>query len=156
MGATRTVAKNTLLLTFGVLSGRALSALLIRFMTPVLGTAGIGIWGSATDLAAILLVVTNWGLGTLLTREITRKPDLTGAYLWATLRIRWLVAAFLLPLLLPGLPRDLGDLNSSQYKAVSEMLRVPGTHVVAKRSGPRRRKGTFRTSGASWSPWVHL
>ena len=53
-----------------------------------------------------------------------------------TLRIRWLVAAFLLPLLLPGLPRDLGDLNSSQYKALSEMLRMPGTHVVAERSGP--------------------
>ena len=53
-----------------------------------------------------------------------------------TLRIRWLVAALLLPLLLPGLPRDLGELEMSQYKALSEMLRVPGTHVVAERSGP--------------------
>ena len=93
MGATRTVAKNTILLTIGVLSGRALSALLIHFMAPVLGTEGVGIWGSATDLAAILLVVTNWGLGTLLTREITRKPALTGPLLWSTLRIRWALGA---------------------------------------------------------------
>ena len=69
MGATRTVAKNTFLLTFGVLSGRALSALLIRFMTPELGQEGIGIWGSATDLSAILLVITNWGLGTVVEAE---------------------------------------------------------------------------------------
>lgn len=93
MGATRTVAKNTVLLTVGVLSGRALSALLIRYMTPELGNEGIGIWGSATDLTAILLVVTNWGLGTLLTREITRNRALTGPLLWATLRIRWLLGA---------------------------------------------------------------
>ncbi len=91
MGATRTVAKNTILLTVGVLFGRALSALLIRFMTPELGTEGVGIWGSATDLTAILLVVTNWGLGTLLTREVTRNPALTGSLLWATLRIRWVL-----------------------------------------------------------------
>ena len=92
-GAARTVAKNTVLLTVGVLFGRALSALLIRFMTPELGTAGIGIWGTATDLTAILLVVTNWGLGTLLTREVTRDRALTGSLLWATLRIRWVLGA---------------------------------------------------------------
>ncbi len=92
-GATRTVAKNTVLLTAGVLFGRALSALLIRFMTPELGTGGIGIWGTATDLTAILLVTTNWGLGTLLTREITRSRGMTGALLWATLRIRWVLGA---------------------------------------------------------------
>ncbi len=93
MGATRTVAKNTILLTFGVLFGRALSALLIRFMTPELGQEGIGIWGSATDLTAILLVITNWGLGTLLTREVTRNRALTGPLMWATMRIRWVLGA---------------------------------------------------------------
>lgn len=93
MGATRTIAKNTILLTVGVLFGRALSALLIRFMTPELGTEGVGIWGTATDLTAILLVVTNWGLGTLLTREVTRNRGLTPSLLWATLRIRWVLGA---------------------------------------------------------------
>jgi len=93
VGATRTVAKNTFLLTFGVLSGRALSVLLIRKMTPILGTEGVGIWGSATDLSAILLVLTNFGLGALLTRELTRAKGMTRPLLWATLRIRWALGA---------------------------------------------------------------
>ena len=52
-GATRTVAKNTVLLMVGVLFGRALGAMLLWFMTPVLGPDGVGIWGTATDLTAI-------------------------------------------------------------------------------------------------------
>ncbi len=92
MGATRTVAKNTLLLTVGLLLGRALSVLLIRKMTPLLGTDGMGLWGAATDLTTILLVVTNYGLGSLLTREVTRRRGLTPSLLWATVRVRWLLA----------------------------------------------------------------
>lgn len=91
MGATRNVAKNTMLLTIGLLSGRALGVLLIKKATPILGTGGMGIWGTATDLTAILQVVTNFGLGTLLTREITRRRAMTLPLLWSTLRIRWLI-----------------------------------------------------------------
>ncbi|MCP4573851.1 MAG: oligosaccharide flippase family protein [bacterium] len=93
MGATRTVAKNTILLTIGLLSGRALSVLLIRKMTPLLGTDGMGIWGQATDLTAILLVVANYGLGTLLTREVTRRRYLTSALFWSAVRVRWIIGA---------------------------------------------------------------
>ncbi len=69
MQASRTIAKNTILLTFGVLAGRALGVLVIKKMWPVLGDEGIGIWGAATDLVAIILVMSNFGLGTLLTRD---------------------------------------------------------------------------------------
>lgn len=93
MGATRSVAKNTILLTVGLLSGRALSVLLIRKMTPLLGTDGMGIWGQATDLTAILLVVANFGLGTLLTREVTRRRRLTVNLFWSAVRVRWLIGA---------------------------------------------------------------
>lgn len=93
MGATRTVAKNTVLLTVGLLSGRALSVLLIRKMTPLLGTVGMGILGTATDLTAILLVAANYGLGTLLTREVTRRRGLTVRLFWAAVRVRWLLGA---------------------------------------------------------------
>jgi len=93
LGATRTVAKNTVLLTVGLLTGRALSVVLIRKMTPLLGTAGMGIWGTATDLTAILLVVTNYGLGTLLTREVTRRRVLTSPLFWSAVRVRWLLGA---------------------------------------------------------------
>lgn len=94
MGATRNVAKNTALLTFGLLSGRALSFYLLTKMAPVLGPEGIGIWAVATDLSLILLVVTRFGLDTLLTREVTRAKGNTLPLFWATLRVRWAVAAF--------------------------------------------------------------
>ena len=93
MGATRTVAKNTVLLTVGLLTGRALSVVLIRKMTPLLGADGMGIWGQATDLTAILLVVANYGLGTLLTREVTRRRNLTGNLFWSAVRVRWAIGA---------------------------------------------------------------
>ena len=73
-GASRSIAKNTMLLTLGLLSGRVLGVFLIRKMAPILGTEGMGIWGAAIDISAILQVVANFGLGTLLTREITRRP----------------------------------------------------------------------------------
>lgn len=93
MTATRSIAKNTMLLTLGLLSGRALSVLLVHKMSPILGDAGIGIWGLATDLTAILLVITRFGLDTLLTREVTRHRGMTLPLFWSTLRIRWMVGA---------------------------------------------------------------
>jgi O-antigen/teichoic acid export membrane protein len=91
--ASRTIAKNTLLLTFGVMVGRALGVIVIKKMTPVLGNVGMGIWGTATDLVAILLVMSNFGLGTLLTREVTRRKAMTLPLMWSTLKLRWAMGA---------------------------------------------------------------
>ena len=91
MGATRNVAKNTFLLTIGLLSGRILALFVFRNMTSVVGPEGVGIWGFANDLTAILLVITNFGLGTLLTREVTKARGMTWPILWAALRIRWIL-----------------------------------------------------------------
>ncbi len=93
MQASRTIAKNTALLTFGVLGGRALGVLVIKKMTPILGPEGFGIWVGATDLVVILLVMANFGLGTLLTREITRRKAMTLPLMWSVLRLRWLFGA---------------------------------------------------------------
>lgn len=86
--SSRSIAKNTMLLTVGLLSGRVLGVFLIRKMAPILGTDGMGIWGAAIDISAILQVVANFGLGTLLTREITRARGMTLPLLWNTLLIR--------------------------------------------------------------------
>ncbi len=93
MPASRTIAKNTALLTVGVLLGRALGVLVFKKMNLVLGPAGIGIWGAATDLVAILLVMSNFGLGTLLTREITRRKVMTLPLMWSVLKLRWTMGA---------------------------------------------------------------
>ena len=91
MSATRSIAKNTLLLTVGLMTGRILALLLQRKMTPILGPDGYGILTAAIGLTAILQVVTNFGLGTLLTREITKARVMTLPLFWAALRIRWLL-----------------------------------------------------------------
>jgi len=89
----RLVAKNTFLLTLGLLAGRVLSVFVYKKMTPIIGPEGMGIWGVATDLSSIFLVVANFGLGTLVTREVTRRREMTLSILWASLRVRWLIGA---------------------------------------------------------------
>ena len=93
MSATRSVAKNTILLTIGLFSGRVLALFLRKKMTPILGTDGMGIIFTALSINTILLTVSRFGLGVLLTREITRAKVLTLPLFWATLRVRWLVSA---------------------------------------------------------------
>jgi len=90
---TRVVAKNTFLLTVGLMVGRLLAVFITKKMTPILGTEGLGIWGWATDVTAIALVIANFGLGTLVTREVARARGMTFPILWAALRVRWLTGA---------------------------------------------------------------
>jgi O-antigen/teichoic acid export membrane protein len=93
VGVTRLVARNTVLLTVGLLAGRVLALFVTRKMTNILGTDGMGVWGWATDVTVLFLTVTNFGLGTLLTREVARARGMTLDILWAALRLRWLMAA---------------------------------------------------------------
>ena len=49
LSATRSVAKNTILLTIGLFSGRVLALFLRKKMTPILGTDGLGILVTAIE-----------------------------------------------------------------------------------------------------------
>jgi len=102
--ATRSVAKNTVLLTVGLFSGRILALFIQKKMTPLLGPDGMGIWALATDLVTILLVISRFGLDVLLTRDVSRDPAVTWPLLWAALRVRWLLAAACYGFLLIYLP----------------------------------------------------
>lgn len=109
MTATRSVAKNTLLLSVGLLGGRALGLFVAKKMTPILGPEGLGIQGFATDIAIIMLTVMNFGLGVLLTREVARQRELSWPLLWSTLKVRWLLGAatmLLLVVYLAGTGKD--------------------------------------------------
>ncbi len=87
MKATRFVAKNTALLTFGLFVGRILALFVFRRIADT-GAEGTGMWGTAVDITAILTVVANFGLGTLITREIVRRAEMTLSIFLAALRIR--------------------------------------------------------------------
>lgn len=92
MTSTRTVARNTLFLTIGLFSGRILTVFVYRKMAPLLGTGGVGIANLAIDVSAIMLIIANYGLGTLITREVTRDHKLTLPVMWAALKIRLAMA----------------------------------------------------------------
>jgi len=92
VGATRSIAKNTILLTVGLMSGRIFALLLRKKMTPILGPDGLGILFNAIAITTILLVVSRFGLGLLLTREVTKRPGLTLPLMWSALRLRWAAA----------------------------------------------------------------
>lgn len=93
MTSTRTVARNTLFLSIGLLTGRILTVFVYQKMAGILGPAGVGIANLAIDVTAILLIVANYGLGTLITREVARDRNLTLTVMWAALRIRLALAA---------------------------------------------------------------
>lgn len=93
MGASKNIAKNTILLTVGLYSGRLLALFLRKKMTPILGPEGIGIWTFALSILGIMQTVSNFGLGNLLTREIAKARAMTLPLFWTTLKIRWLVGA---------------------------------------------------------------
>jgi len=89
--ASRFVVKNTVLMTVGLFAGRILAFLIFRRLTGAAGTAGTGVWGAAVDLTTIILTVSNFGLGALITREVVKRRDRTASLFWAALRIRGLL-----------------------------------------------------------------
>ncbi len=93
MGSSRTVAKNTAFLTIGLMSGRLLSVFVFRKMAGALGADGVGVANLAIDVAAILLIVANYGLGNLITREIARDRVMTLPIMWSALQIRLALGA---------------------------------------------------------------
>ncbi len=86
------IVRNTFWLALGILVSRLLTLIVIRKMTPVLGTSGMGIWAWAADVTAIALVVMNYGLDQLITRETLRQPGSVRGILWSALRVRWVLA----------------------------------------------------------------
>ncbi len=93
MKASRFVAKNTALLTIGLFSGRLLGYFIFRRLTGLEGPEGTGVWSTAVDITSIMIVVSNFGLGALTTREIVKAREHTAAVFRSALRIRLTLAA---------------------------------------------------------------
>ncbi len=91
MKASRFVVKNTALLTIGLFSGRILGFFIFRRLTGLEGTVGTGIWATSADITSILIVIANFGLGALITREIVKTRERTAGIFWAAVRIRMML-----------------------------------------------------------------
>jgi len=88
MKASSFVVKNTALLTIGLFSGRILGFFIFRRLTGLEGPAGTGIWATSADITSIFIVIANFGLGALITREIVKSRERTAGIFWAAVRIR--------------------------------------------------------------------
>ena len=69
------IAQNTFWLTFGEIIGRGLRALLAIFIARILGAYDFGILSYVLSLAAFLTIFSDIGISSVLTREISKKPE---------------------------------------------------------------------------------
>lgn len=85
------VAKNTFLMTLGLFTGRLMGFFILRRLAGLEGPHGIGIWGTAVDLTSIILTLSNFGLATLITREIIKDFGGTRNIFLSSLRVKLLL-----------------------------------------------------------------
>ena len=94
----RLIARNSLLLTGLNIAARGVDFAFALLMLRVIGPEGAGNFYFAVVLVGWFEIVMNFGLNTLLTREIARDRTQAQAYLWQTSRLRLLLALGVAPL----------------------------------------------------------
>jgi O-antigen/teichoic acid export membrane protein len=107
----QTVAKNATVLMGAQLITWSLTLLLTIFLPRYLGAAAVGKFHFATSIWAIMTILVTFGMDTLLTKEIARRPERTSDLFGTTIVLRLLlyVVAFglvTLYLRLTGYPQD--------------------------------------------------
>ena len=69
------------------------------------GENGLGIYATVLAWVYPLSLITEFGLGTLITRDVAQDPDQAHAYILATVRLRGLIGGGLLALVLIFAPQ---------------------------------------------------
>jgi len=76
----QTVVKNIFWLSFGQIASRGIRALIIIYSARLLGTAEYGIFSYALGLAGFFTIFADVGLSSILTREVSQKPNRASQY----------------------------------------------------------------------------
>ena len=92
------VAKNSLVLTGFNIGARLIDFAFAAFMARFLGPAGVGQYYFAVIIVSWFEIIMNFGLNTYLTREVSRDKAHESAYLQQTTRLRLLLGACAVPL----------------------------------------------------------
>lgn len=71
----QTIVKNTIWLTVGEIISRLLRAALIIYAARILGAEGYGIFSYMLSLAALFTIFSDFGISTLLTREMSKREN---------------------------------------------------------------------------------
>ncbi len=96
----RRVAKNTVVPMALQLLNKGVDMVFAMLMLRLLGPDGSGKYYFAIQVYVILEILTNFGLNTLLTREVARQREAANGYLWNTSILRLLLVVVAAPFLL--------------------------------------------------------
>ncbi len=92
MNLTARIAKNSLVLLLAGLINKILGVALVIYAARQLGTEGFGRYAFVLSMHAIFYIVTDFGLGTLITRDLSRQPQRESRYFVNILAIRVLLS----------------------------------------------------------------
>ncbi len=98
--AVRRVAKNSLAPMALQLLNKAIDTVFAAFMARILGPEGVGAYAFAVAIIWYFIIFTNFGLGTLLTREVAKDPRAVSRYVSNTILSRLLLFGAAVPVLL--------------------------------------------------------
>jgi O-antigen/teichoic acid export membrane protein len=147
---TTRLSQHTLLLLISNVGGAALLFALSALIGRALGTDGLGVYAVALAWTYPLSLLVEFGLGTLMTRDLAQQPELTRSYL-ATVALERLMigTAFMLLLFLvaPLLSDDAQVMAGIQISAPMVVL-VPFFSAFT---------AVYRAHGAMWPiPWLNI
>jgi O-antigen/teichoic acid export membrane protein len=128
----RTVAKNSLVPMILSLSNKAIDFAFAMLYVRILGPVGTGQYAFVVAVYGIFEIVSRYGLGTLLTRDVSADKNQSSRYLTNVVALRtllWLVSLPLLGLVIwfyravdqwgvPWLPRDLTAIGAPETQAL--------------------------------------
>ena len=97
--AVKRVAKNSLVLMALSLMNRGIDLVFAMLMLRILTPVGAGRWQTAVNLIGYFEILVLFGLGTLLTREASKKPEEQRRFLGNTFSLRLLLWGASLPIL---------------------------------------------------------
>jgi O-antigen/teichoic acid export membrane protein len=102
-GNARRVARNSFAPMVLQLFNKGVDTVFAAFMARLLGAETLGQYAFAVTIIGTFITITNFGLGTLLTRDVARDPSATNRLFNATLRLRVGLYAIAFPILVGGL-----------------------------------------------------
>ena len=147
---TTRLSQHTLLLLISNVGGAALLFALSALIGRALGTDGLGIYAVALAWTYPLSLLVEFGLGTLMTRDLAQQPELTRGYLATVALARLMIGTaimLLLFLVAPLLSDDAPVVAGIQVSAPMVVL-VPFFSAFT---------AVFRAHGAMWPiPWLNI
>src|SRR3990172_784466 len=94
MNSTRRIAKNTFVLLLGRFSSQAFGIFYVAALARYIHASGMGQIATATSLVAIIMLITDFGLGQVIIRDVARDRAKASFYVSNALILKVLLSIF--------------------------------------------------------------